>query len=61
MTNRILSTGRGIGILVIVFLSINLMVSHASANMFEVTYEVTFIEDDFWSIYPPDGQMGRDT
>jgi len=47
MTNRILSTGRRIGIIVIVFLSINLMVSHASANLFEVTYEVTFTDLEF--------------
>jgi len=59
MSNKILSTGRRIGVTVIIFLSINLMVSPASANLFEVTYKVTFLEDDFWSIYPPDGVFGK--
>ena len=59
MFNKILSTGRRIGVTVIIFLSINLMVSPASAYLFEVTYKVTFLEDDFWSIYPPDGVFGK--
>lgn len=47
MTNRILVTGRRISIIVIVFLSITFMVSHASANLFEVTYEATFTDLEF--------------
>ncbi len=46
MTNKILSTGR-IGIIVIVFLSINLMASRASADLFRVTYDVTFTDLEF--------------
>jgi len=44
---RITSTGRRIGIIIVVFLSINLMVSYASADLFRVTYQVTFTDLEF--------------